>query len=414
MRYLLALAAPAFLFACSKTDPTKFNFKTQNIAENGRAYGIAVGPAGDVYQAGSSGTGRYIPGGPINGSLWIGHWSPALRLLKARSIDGLFPGQDAAYGVATDPVGNVYAVGFVAVLSGGEALWVGKFDRSLNPLQSFTGQGGVEGQRKYGQTIAVGSEGNVFVGGWVGFRPSEANEALGENVAHYGRGQIPWLAKFTSDLRPLNDVFRDDAGSGPQRVCALAPDPAGGVYAAGAISSRSTSGERRWWVAHYDRNLVLLGEYASPAGGDFEARGAVLSADGSLWLTGYEGQHGFVAHLSGDLKVLSQRYFEPKPLRAAPVVRPLGLALAPGGLWLAGYLTEMDRNRDDEPQSAFLAQIPLEEGPPLSMDYVRTEGDRTFGWGVAADKDGNAFVSGTFHRERDRFDPFLGRAPARR
>ncbi len=39
---------------------------------------------------------------------------------------------------------------------------------------------------------------------------------------------------------------------------------------------------------------------------------------------------------------------------------------------------------------------------------------QTLGWGVAADKDGNAFVSGTFHRERDRFDLLLARAPARR
>ncbi|HMX94220.1 MAG TPA: hypothetical protein PKC50_03160 [Elusimicrobiota bacterium] len=416
MKYFRALApvVPILMSACAKPDPTKFNFVARNLAADGRAYGVAVGPGGDVYQAGSFVAGRYLSGGPINGSLWLGRWSPDLRLLNARSIDGLFPGQDAAYGVAVDPAGNVYAVGFVAVLSGGEAPWVGKFDRNLNPLGSFTGSPAVEGRRKYSQTIAVGSEENIFLGGWIGHRPSEANEVLGENVAHYGRGQIPWLAKMSPALVPLKEIFRDDVGSGLQRVCALAPDPAGGVYAAGAVSSRSTSGEKRWWVAHYDRNLALLAEYASPAGGDFEARGAVLAGDGSLWIAGCEGQHGFVAHFSADLKPLSQRTFEPKPLRWAPVVRPLGLALAPKGLWLSGYLTEMDRNRDDEPQSAFLAQIPLEEGSPLSLDYVRSGGDRTFGWGVATDKDGNAYVSGAFHRERNRFDPFLGRAPARR
>lgn len=399
--------------ACAPSAPAGGRVETRSLGEDARAYGLARSPAGDLYQVGEIVKGRPIPGGPVDTSLWIGRWSPRLEWVRHRAEDGWLPGPDAAYGVAVDDRGFVYAVGFVAALSGGEALWIGKYDAALEPVGRYVGPVAPEGRRRYAQSVAVASDGSLFVGGWIGHRPPEANDAIGESVSHFGRGQLPWLGKFSPELHPQGEVDRPDVGSNPQRIHGLAPDPAGGVYAAGSVSDDPISSGGRWWVAHYDAGLRPLAEYRSPESGDFEARAVVRSPDGALWVVGSEGQRCFVARFSPDLRLATKRYLEPRPLPLTPIVRPRAAALGADGLWVSGFLTETDRNRDDEPQSAFLALVPMDDGPIRRIEHVRSEGAETFGWGAVSDSTGGAYVSGTRHGEGERREPFLLRAAPR-
>lgn len=178
-----------------------------NSYDEGNA--IAFDPAsGSVFAAGS------VAQNGESGNIWLARYDDGLAFQSSMTINGAASGQDSAYGVAADGLGNAYVVGAVNdVVSQGNDIFVGKFDPSCNALWTrvYNDPGN---QYDSGYGVALDEMGGVYVVG----SESRWDINQGDNLfirKYNASGDTLWTRSFNAGASSYEagfDVAVDSAG----------------------------------------------------------------------------------------------------------------------------------------------------------------------------------------------------------
>jgi len=165
------------------------------------------------------------------------------------------PDEDTAAGVAADAGGNAYVAGDAADALPGQ-MPVGSTDAYVRKYDSrgteiWTRQFGVDREAVYGEDVAVGPSGNVFIAGDIsGTFPGEVN---------YGP-RDGYLRKYDPDG---NEIWTRQFGSDRfEDVYGVATGPSGAIYVVGnttgAMPGQTRIGGRDIFICKYDSDGSLI------------------------------------------------------------------------------------------------------------------------------------------------------------
>ncbi len=342
-------------------------------------------------------------------------------------------GLDLSSGVATDAEGNVYMAGITQSTSGiasggfqntyGGGYWGGflvKFNAGGNRLwATYYGGGGSTMPRN----VATDAAGNVYL---VGQTFSTDSIAFGGFQNTYGGGEWDaFLVKFDANGNRLWATYY--GGSGDDEAFGVATDTAGNVYLAG-FTNDSTTGiasggfQNTYGGGNYDAFLVkfdsngnrLWGTYY---GGEYNDWGRSVSTDasGNVYLTGYTtsttgiASGGFQNTIGGNEDAFLVK-FDASGNRlwatyygGSETDEGYGVTTdAAGNVFLAGWtrtLTGLASPGGFQTiagggySDAFLVKFNGAGHRLWATYYGGTDMDQ--GWGVATDKTGNVYLTGT-------------------
>jgi uncharacterized delta-60 repeat protein len=179
-------------------------------------------------------------------------------------------GSDYFYAVAVDGDGNVYAAGYETSSDPG----------SQCPLLiKFSSAGAVLWQKRENhayscgfRAVAVDGDGNVYAAGY-GDLGSGHNDAM--VLKFSSAGVVLWQKKFTS--------------SDHVRICAVAVDGDGNVYAAGDEDVTSSNG--RLWLAKVSASGSVAWQKKASAG-RHEFHAVAVDSSGNIYAAGYDQSSG--------------------------------------------------------------------------------------------------------------------------
>ncbi len=227
LRALFLLALAAPARAIHISTSAKFN-GTGNGSD--RIHDVATDSSQNIYAAGYA----------FNGNLdaWVGKFDRNMVLLSSFSFNGPGNNTDESQGIDIGPDGNLYIAGEISVTGAGYDLWVAKLSPSLVLLASAT-LAGSAGTDDIGYDIDVDSSGLVFVAG-------EVSQTLG------GRNAV--VAKFDSTLALLSSGTFNGAATSTDVARGVAVSTAGDVYLAGTVRDSTNANA---WLAKLDLTLVF-------------------------------------------------------------------------------------------------------------------------------------------------------------
>ncbi|MEO5360071.1 MAG: SBBP repeat-containing protein [Nitrospirota bacterium] len=192
--------------------------------------GIAVDTNGNVYVTGYSGATWGTPVSAYTG----GTDAFAAKLDSAGALTwntflGGAGGSDIGYGIAVDTNGNVYVTGYsgatwgapVSAYTADDAFAAKLTSAGALTWNTFLGGAGTD----YGRSIAVDTNGNVYVGG-------DSDATWGAPVSAYTAGNDTFAAKLTSAGALTWNTFLGGAG-GNDYGMGIAVDTSGNVYVGG-------------------------------------------------------------------------------------------------------------------------------------------------------------------------------------
>ena len=125
-------------------------------AEEDKGYGIVFGTTGTLFVTGTLAE----PGEGWN--IWMAEVDTGLNLLQSLTIAGPANGEDVAYLMTADEVGNLYHTGVSTEPDGGSNIWLARFDTGLE-LEAWTTEDGPAGGYDTGIGIAAGPDHDLFV-----------------------------------------------------------------------------------------------------------------------------------------------------------------------------------------------------------------------------------------------------------
>jgi hypothetical protein len=282
---------------------------------------IAADHSGNVIAAGtyvgSPRLGAFtLPEGGPNEDLYLAKYNPEGRLLWVKTVTCSY--MLAANDLCTDDDGNIYLTGYFghhnlggsadfgnATLHsyGGRDIFIAKY--SPNGSLAWVRQAGSPNAdgRDFGQSIAIGADGNCVVTGWfegtARFDPLSLVSRGGRDVfiASYDpAGKLLWARGF--------------GGEGSDQGNALCLDTEGNVYCTGHFSGNAFFGENNLastgaedaFVVKINPAGALL--WVQPIGGDLpeansdRANGIAVDVEGNLVVTGvFSGKMTFGNHV---------------------------------------------------------------------------------------------------------------------
>jgi hypothetical protein len=200
-------------------------------------------------------------------------------------------GNDTAYGVATDPTGNVYVAGTFDLLN--PRSFVSKFDASGN-LQ-WTQQIATS-QQNVALSIAADLTGNTYVTGWTRSSPLATDIQL---LKYNPAGGLEWSRQIGSDGQ--------DVG------LKVAVDGLGAVFVTGyttgnLFATNNGSSTQDVFVMQYDGNGNRLWEDQFGDVSDDSGRGIAFGMDGELYLAGTTSVSGPGVPIYGSSDVFLRTY----------------------------------------------------------------------------------------------------------
>ncbi|MDP3544220.1 MAG: kelch repeat-containing protein [Elusimicrobiota bacterium] len=153
--------------------------------------------------------------------------------------------------------------------------------RAAYPVVSSVSVAGSGGGADSAYGLAQDASGNLYVAG-------SLTRAGGLDI---------WVAKYSPALVLLSSYTYDKAGFDDEAWAVAVDTAGGGVYAAGHVSSSSTTAGYDIWLAKFDSNLALLSTVTvnGSANGHDEARGLRFHG-GSLYAVGRSSVAGGSAH----------------------------------------------------------------------------------------------------------------------
>ena len=152
---------------------------TYNGVDNGNdtGYGVAVDSMGNVYAAGFSVEGIEQT------NIWLRRYDGEGNVIWTKVFDGGAEGSDLAYGITTDPTGNIYVTGLMTLTGPQLDMWVGKFSPAGDLLWSDS-YNDVSNDYDVGYGVGTDAKGNAVV--------------IGQETTPDGEYDI-WMRKYDPD-----------------------------------------------------------------------------------------------------------------------------------------------------------------------------------------------------------------------
>jgi hypothetical protein len=221
-----------------------------------RANAIAVDRSGNSYVTGYSegiGTSRdYVTTkyDPEGGQLWVARY------------DGPVAGNDGAYAIAVDSLGNCYVTGYSSGIATGSDWATIKYDGQGNQVWSARYS---DGDRAY--DIRVDGSGNVYVVGTASNRLT---------LKKYNNEGLELWSKSPNNINPASNYIN----------AYLALDSFGNSYVTEGCYGSGTGVD--FVTIRYDNagNQVWLATYNGPASGNDDPRGIAVDISGNVYITG--------------------------------------------------------------------------------------------------------------------------------
>ncbi|MDP2866456.1 MAG: hypothetical protein Q8O90_09450, partial [Elusimicrobiota bacterium] len=198
---------------------TSVNF---NGGFSGTAYSLAFSSGTQIVAAGALDEGN-----TYGNEIWLGKFNKSdlsfvWASTYAPAANHMAWGYDEAHAVKTDAAGNIYAAGFYQSQDSGQDIWLGKYDPSGNLIYSRTKNGPSNGYDK-GFGLALDPLGNVYVTGkleaytlnqesnlWLG-KYSPSGSLVSEVVAHKG-SELGFDVEVSSWIVSVGGGFQDQHG----------------------------------------------------------------------------------------------------------------------------------------------------------------------------------------------------------
>ncbi len=398
--------------------------------------GIAVDAAGNVYLAGDTASTNFSTKVPLQ-STNRGLSDAFIVKLNAAGSELVFATylggsrQDAAYGIAVDSTGNIYVAGATASPDfninnplqsdnlGGVDAFVAKItaDGAQLGYSTYLGGSGAD----LGLSIAVDTVGNAYMTGLTAAADFPAKDPM--QRTNRG-GADAFVAKLSANGSALlyASYF---GGSGLDQGLDIAVDRAGAAYVTGVTASTDFSARNPLQPAHRGGGDAFIAKFSATGaelvystcfGGSGDDTGYSVAVDGggNVYLAGSTGstnlttqtplQSGnrgaddvFVAKINAaGTALVYSTYLGGSKSEACYSIAVDGS----GAAYLTGVTDSSDFNTKDALQNtnrgeldAFVAKI-NPDGSALSYSTYLGGGGPDFGYGIAVDASGNAYVTG--------------------
>ena len=239
-------------------------------SDDDEAYAIAVDASGNVYV-----TGLSVGLGTQEDYATVKYNSSGQQQWVAR-YNGPGNGDDEAYGIAVDALGNVYVTGYSAGSGTGLSDYATiKYDSSGQQqwVARYNGPGNGTDQAN---AIAIDASGNVYATGFSDGGPGSGFDYA--TVKYDSSGQEQWVARYDG---PDNSA---DFATG------IALDGSGNVYVTGG----STSGAYDYATIKYNASGAeqWVARYNGPGNLDDSASAIALDASANVYVTGNSAGSG--------------------------------------------------------------------------------------------------------------------------
>ena len=166
-------------------------------------------------------------------NIWLGMYDSLGDLQWFEIHNGADDGDDYSYGVALDDQGYIYVAGSEFVDGEDSNIWVRKYDTTANTVWTWT-YGGDSNERDLAHGIAVDSEGNTYLTGYVW-----------DDVENYNI----WVASLDSDgSERWSYTFDHEAGA--DFAYAIACDEYGNSYVVGQVTMSGKG--KQLWIRNFD------------------------------------------------------------------------------------------------------------------------------------------------------------------
>ncbi|GAB3387491.1 DUF7948 domain-containing protein [Lysobacter fragariae] len=354
------------------------------------AYGVAVDRAGNAYITGSTQSSDFpvTNGSHLNSSdIYLAKLNAAGNGLLYSSYIGS-SSTDQALAIALDAAGNIYLGGdtrgdaddtvpfplvnaYQTQNTGYDVAWVMKLNPSMSIVYS-TLLGGSSFQHVQG--IAVDASGQAFVVGTTdstNFPTKNARQASNATAGGANSGRDTFVAKFGATGSLLFSTYHggglDDYGRG------IAVDTAGNAYITGSTSST---------------NFPVLGARQANNAGNWDAFVSKFNPSGALVYSTYHGGsdndegYAIAVDRTGAAYITGDTYSDQGATDAVPF--PLANAF------------QSTHGSASQSRDAFVSKF-APAGNALAYSSYLGGDDFDYGYGIAVDAAGNAYVTGETH-----------------
>jgi hypothetical protein len=324
--------------------------------------------------------------------------SAAGTILWTKTFNGAGNGDDAAYGVTTDSLGNVIVVGAVVTAAGsGSDVWVQKYDMNGVAVwtQFYAGNPAQVTYNDFGLGVATNATNDVFITGAV--VPNVTTSAFDIIVAKLAglNGTIAWTDIVNgANPNPMNATTSNHNDFG----LAITVDATGSVIATGSIDNTDTSDI---WVRKYKDNGVsftALWNKTFNGPGNNTDSGSAITTDpmGNVYLAGSQTVTGqnlntWISKLDG---AGTQVWQASSGVNTALNDEALGIAIDPTGLVaVGGYFTQSNNTQDGWVQKFTAAGVAIGM-PSWPKTYSGNAGSDDSINGVVVDASGAVWAAG--------------------
>ncbi|MEK7474001.1 MAG: hypothetical protein AAB152_00065 [Candidatus Coatesbacteria bacterium] len=244
---------------------------------NEAAFGVASDPSGNIIAAGWE-----IRSDLGQGDNWlVRKYNAAGTLLWSRSWNGPGNTDDEALAVTADAAGNIYVVGYLALGPNNLEWLVAKYDAAGTVVWSRTYRGPIaEGHTA--SEVALDTSGNVIV---VGSEVVDLSSQLRNWRIHKydAAGNLLWSRTVGSPASMSDD-----------RPTGVVTDASQNIYVGGWLNRSDLGQSANWQIMKYDASgaLVWTRAYNGPASGTDVCTRLALDSQGELVASGYDTQAG--------------------------------------------------------------------------------------------------------------------------
>ncbi len=302
---------------------------------------------------------------------------------------------DWGYGIAVDSAGNAYVTGYTNSTETSFPVAVGPdltfnggsigdaFVAKVNPTGTALVYAGYIGgsAQDYGTGIAVDSTGNAYVSGYTNSTEASFPVTAGPDLTFNGSTDA-FVAQVNAAGTAL--VYAGYiGGSGTDRAYGIAVDSAGNAYVTGDTGSTETTFP------------VLVGPDLSYNGGSYDAFVAKVNPTGTLLYAGYIGGSGDKDHGYGVAVDSTGNAYVTGSTDSTETTFPV----------LVG--PDLTLNNNSGVDDAFVAKVNSTGSALVYAGYIGGSGN-DYGYGIAVDSAGNAYVTGNTGSSQTSFPVTVG------